>query len=74
LPRTPVSPLRKRETFEVLRMAVGDACEHDTLVEIRWLERNKAILLSQIKAVDPDSSTDEDIADRHYQSAQGYRL
>jgi hypothetical protein len=31
-----VSPLRKGETAEVLRMATEDACEHDMLVQIRW--------------------------------------
>ena len=54
-----VSPLRKGETVEVLRMAVEDACEHDLLVQIRWQGRKMAIPLSQLKAVDLDSSTDE---------------
>jgi hypothetical protein len=31
-----VSPLRKGETTEVLRMASEDAWEHDMLVQIRW--------------------------------------
>ena len=30
-----VSPLRKGEAVEVLRMAVEDVCEHDMLVQIR---------------------------------------
>jgi Calcium binding len=30
-----VSPLRKGETVEVLRMAAEDSCEHDMLVQIR---------------------------------------
>jgi len=66
-----VSPLRKGETVEVLRMAVEDACEHDMLVQIRWQGRKMAIPLSQLKAVDPDSPTDEAIADWHYWLAQG---
>ena len=31
-----VSPLRKGETTEVLRMASEDAREHDMLVQVRW--------------------------------------
>jgi hypothetical protein len=69
-----VSPLRKGETVEVLRMAVEDGCEHDMLVQIRWQGRKMAIPLSQLKAVDPDSSTDEAIGDWHYWLAQGYCL
>jgi hypothetical protein len=52
-----VSPLRKGETIEVLRMAVEDACEHDMLVQIRWHGRKMAIPLCQLKPVAPDSST-----------------
>ena len=57
----PLSPLRKGETVEVLRMAVEDACEHDMLVQIRWRGRKMATPLSQLKAVDPDESSDEAI-------------
>ena len=35
-----VSPLRKGETVEVVRMAPEDVCEHDMLVQIRWQGRN----------------------------------
>ena len=34
-----VSPLRKGETTEALRMATEDACEHDMLVQIHWQAR-----------------------------------
>jgi hypothetical protein len=67
-----VSPLRKGETVEVLRMAVEDACEHDMFVQIRWQGRKVAIPLSQLRALDPDESTKEAIGDWHYWVAQGY--
>jgi len=67
-----VSPLRKGETVEVLRMAVEDACEHDMFVQIRWQGRKVAIPLSQLRALDPDESTKEAISDWHYSVAQGY--
>ena len=66
-----VSPLRKGETVEVLRMAAEDACEHDMLVQIRWQGRKMAIPLSQLAAIDSDESTDEAIGDWHYWVAQG---
>jgi len=52
-----VSPLRKGEAVEVLRMAVEDVCEHDMLVQIRWQARKMAVPLSQLGAIDPDEST-----------------
>ena len=73
-PRTPVSPLRKGDTVDVLRMAAEDACEHDMLVQIRWRGRKMAVPLSQLAAVDPDESTDEAVGDWIYWVAQGYCL
>ncbi len=66
-----VSPLRKGETAEVLRMAPEDACEHDMLVLIRWQGRTLAVPLSQLAGIDPDPSTAEAIADWQYWVAQG---
>lgn len=66
-----VSPLRKGETIEVLRMATEDACEHDMLVQIRWQGRKMAVPLSQLAAIDPDESTEETIGDWHYWVSQG---
>ena len=67
-----VSPLRKGEIVEVLRMAPEDACSADMLVLIRWQSRTMAVPLSQLAAVDPDDSTAEAIADWHYWVALGY--
>lgn len=64
-----VSPLRRGETVEVLRMAPEDSCEHDMLVVIRWQDRTMAVPLSQLTAVDSDA---EAVADWHYWVAQGY--
>ena len=66
-----VSPLRKGETTEVLRMATEDDCEHDMLVQIRWQERKMAVPLSQLETINADESTDEAIGDWHYWVAQG---
>jgi hypothetical protein len=69
-----VSPLRKGETTEILRMATEDACEHDMLVQIRWQGRKMAVPLSQLAAIDADESTQEAIGDWHYWAARGYCL
>ncbi len=74
LAATVVSPLRKGETVEVVRMAGDDACAHDMLVVTRWQGRNMAVPLAQLAAVDPDESTAEAVADWHYWVAQGYCL
>ena len=69
-----VSPLRKGEAVEVLRMAVEDLCEHDMLVQIRWQGRKVTVALSQVGAIAPDESTKEAIGDWHYWLTQGYCL
>ena len=69
-----VSPLRKGEAVDVLRLAVENACEHDMLVQIHWQGREVAIPLSQLDAIGADESTQEAIGDWHYWVAQGYCL
>jgi hypothetical protein len=70
----PVSPLRKGETAEVVRMAPENACMHDMLVQIRWRGRKIAVPLSQLDAIDPDRLTKQTIGDWHYSVSQGYLL
>lgn len=67
-----VSPLRKGETVEVRSLAPEDSCAHDMLVLIRWHNRNVAVPLSQLTAIEADESTVEAIGDWHYWLAQGY--
>jgi hypothetical protein len=69
-----VSPLKKGEPVEVVRMAGEDACDHDMLVQIRWQGRKLAVPLSQLAAIDPDESTAEAIGDWHYWLGRGYCL
>jgi len=67
-----VSPLKKGETVEVIRMAPENVCLNDMLVRIRWQGRNLAVPLSQLIAIDPDEETAEAIGDWHYWAARGY--
>src|SRR4030081_2558879 len=69
-----VSPLRKGETVEVVRMAPDDVCAHDMLVMVRRQGQKMALPLAQLTALDSDESTAEAIGDWHYWVAQGYCL
>ncbi len=53
-------------------MAPEDACAADMFVLIRWQNRNLAVPLSQLAAIDGDNATIEAISDWHYWLAQGY--
>ena len=67
-----VSPLKKGETVKVLRLAPEEACTGDMLVLIHWHDRNVAVPLSQLTAIDENASTHQAIADWQYWIAQGY--
>jgi hypothetical protein len=68
----PTSPLRKGDTVEIRKMASENSCASDMLVMTRWKNRNIAVPLSQLKAIDVDKSTTQAIEDWHYWVAQGY--
>ena len=68
----PTSPLRKGDTIEIRKMAPEISCTSDMLVLTRWKNRNIAVPLSQLKAIDVDESTAQAIEDWHYWVAQGY--
>ena len=68
----PTSPLRKGDSVEIRKMAPEDSCASDMLVMTRWNNRNIAVPLSQLKAIDVDDSTIQAIDDWHYWIAQGY--
>ncbi|MGA8669565.1 MAG: calcium-binding protein [Terracidiphilus sp.] len=67
----PTSPLRKGDSVEIRKMAPEDTCSTDMLVTTRWNNRNIAVPLSQLKAIDQDESTTQAIEDWHYWVAQG---
>ena len=69
-----VSPLKKGEAVEVVRMAPDQVCEHDMLVLVRWQGRKMAVPLAQLTPVNPHESTAEAISDWHYWVARGYCL
>ena len=67
----PTSPLRKGDSVEIRKMAAEDRCSTDMLVMTRCNNRNIAVPLSQLRAIDVDESTIQAIEDWHYWIAQG---
>jgi len=53
-------------------MAPEGSCASDMLVMTRWKNRNIAVPLSQLKALDVDKSTNQAIEDWNYWVAHGY--
>ena len=67
----PTSPLRKGDSVDIRKMAAQDRCSTDMLVMTRWNNRNIAVPLFQLRAIDVDESTIQAIEDWHYWIAQG---
>jgi hypothetical protein len=71
----PISPLRKGDEVEIVRMAPEDECQHEMFVETRWERGTLAIPLSQLKPIaEADEDTTEAVEDWHYWIDQGYML
>jgi hypothetical protein len=69
-----VSPLRKGESVEVIRMAAEDSCARDIFLLVRWRGRKMAAPLSQLIPIHPGESTAEAIGDWQYWIGRGYVL
>lgn len=70
-----ISPLRKGDEVEILRMAPEEECQHEMFVETRWERGTLAIPLSQLKPIaEADEDTTEAVEDWHYWIDQGYML
>jgi hypothetical protein len=70
-----ISPLRKGDRVEIMRMAPEEECQHETFVETRWDRQTLAIPLSQLEpTAEAGDDTTEAIEDWHYWVDQGYLL
>jgi hypothetical protein len=69
-----ISPVKERETVEVVSMASEDECEREMFVEIVWDDDRLAVPLSQLEAPEADAETQQAIADWHYWVNQGYEF
>lgn len=68
-----ISPLRKGNEVEILKMAPEEECQHEMFVVMRWERRTLAVPLSQVKPItEADEDTIEAIEDWHYWVNQGY--
>ena len=70
-----ISPLRKGDEVEVVRMAPEEECEHEMFVEIRREKGTLAVPLSQLKPIAAtDKDTKEAVEDWHYWVNQGHEF
>ena len=69
-----ISPLREGEQIDVLGMAPESECEREMFVMIKWQDRDLAVPLVQLAAIDGDESTQEAIEDWHYWINRGYQF
>jgi hypothetical protein len=67
-----ISPLKLKEVVEVISMAPEDECEREMFVVIRWMNRELAVPLVQLKGIKVNDETEEAIGDWHYWMEQGY--
>ena len=70
-----MSPLRKGDEVEIVRMAPEEECEHEMFVEIRREKGTLAVPLSQLKPIAAtDKDTKEAVEDWHYWVNQGHEF
>lgn len=67
-----VSPLLVDEMVEVLSEAPPEECEKELFVEIQWHERQLAVPLSQLVAVNADEESKQIVEDWQYWVQRGY--
>ncbi len=70
-----ISPLKKGDEVDVLKMAPEDECQHEMFVMIRWDKKEGlGVPLSQLKVIHGDDETTEAVEDWHYWVGQGYQF
>ncbi len=67
-----ISPLKKGEEVEVLRMAKEADCMAEMFVLIRFAGRKLGVPLSQLEPIETDEETREGIEDWRYWVGMGY--
>jgi hypothetical protein len=69
-----VSPLRRGDEVEVMRMAPAEECEYEMFVVIRRERHRLAVPLSQLEGIKIDRRTLQAIEDWHYWIKKGYEF
>ncbi len=69
-----VSPLRRGEEIEAIKLPAEEVCRHEMLVFIEWENRSFAVPLSQLEPLDVAGDTSQAIEDWHYWKKQGYEF
>ena len=69
-----ISPLKKGQIIEVVRMAPKEDCEKEMFAEIKWKGRTLGVPLSQLEGVGVGEETREAINDWHYWTGRDYEF
>lgn len=69
-----VSPLKLKESVEVVGMPPEVECEREMFVSILWNDRRFSVPLDQLQCVHCDKKTKQAIEDWHYWVKQGYQF
>ena len=70
----PLSPLRRDEEVEVVKMPPEEVCEHEMFVTIEWENRTFAVPLSQLEPLEVDAETQQGLEDWRYWKQQNYQF
>ena len=69
-----VSPLKVKQSVEVIGMPPENECMREMFVTIRWEDDELAVPLAQLKVIKADDATREAVADWHYWVRQRYEF
>lgn len=69
-----ISPLKKGEEVEVIKMAPEDDCMKQMFVLVRFAGRKLGVPLEQLEAIDTDEATREAMGDWQYWVKMGYEF
>ena len=69
-----ISPLKKGEEVEVLRLAPGDDCMREIFVLAGFAGRKLGVPLAQIEPIGADAATREAVADWRYWQHMGWEF
>lgn len=68
------SPLKLKESVDVVGLPPLDDCEQEMFVEILWNDRRFAVPLDQLEYTGRDKDIRQAVEDWHYWVRQGYRF
>ncbi len=69
-----ISPLKLKESVEVVGLPPINECEREMFVEILWRDRKFSVPIDQLECDSRDKETRQAVEDWHYWVRQGYQF